>query len=36
VVFILVGIGAKRRANQYMNEFNNSDVKEMMKDLPKN
>jgi hypothetical protein len=36
VVFILVGIGAKRRANQFMNEFNNKDVKEMMKDLPKN
>jgi hypothetical protein len=36
VVFILIGIGAKRRANQLMNEFNNSDVKEMMKDLPKN
>ena len=36
VIFILVGIGAKRRANQFMNEFNNKDVKEMMKDLPKN
>jgi hypothetical protein len=36
VVFILVGIGARKRANQFMNEFNNSDVKEMMKDLPKN
>jgi hypothetical protein len=36
LVFILVGIGAKRRANQFMNEFNNRDVKEMMKDLPKN
>ena len=36
VVFILVGIGTKRRANQFMDEFNNKDVKEMMKDLPKN
>ena len=36
VLFILLGIGAKRRANQFMNEFNNKDVKEMMKDLPKN
>jgi hypothetical protein len=36
LVFILVGIGAKRRANQYMNEFNNKDVKEKMEDLPKN
>jgi hypothetical protein len=36
LVFILVGIGAKRRANQFMNEFNNKDVKEMMNDLPKN
>ena len=36
VLFMLLGIGAKRRANQFMNEFNNKDVKEMMKDLPKN
>jgi hypothetical protein len=36
ILFILLGIGAKRRANQFMNEFNNKDVKEMMKDLPKN
>jgi hypothetical protein len=36
VVFMLVGIGARRRARQFMNEFNNKDVKEMMKDLPKN
>jgi hypothetical protein len=34
VVFTLVGIGAKRRAAQFMNEYNNN--KEMMKDLPKN
>jgi hypothetical protein len=36
VLFILLGIGAKRRASQFMNEFNNSDLKEMMKDMPKN
>jgi hypothetical protein len=36
VVFILIGLGARRRAHQFMNEFNNKDVKEMMKDLPKN
>ena len=36
VVFILIGLGARRRANQFMNEFNNNDVKEMMKDSPKN
>jgi len=34
VVFTLVGIGAKRRAAQFMNEFNNN--KEIMKDIPKN
>jgi len=34
VIFTLVGIGAKRRATQFMNEFNNN--KEMMKDSPKN
>jgi predicted LPLAT superfamily acyltransferase len=36
VVFILIGLGARRRARQFMNEFNNKDVKEMMKDMPKN
>jgi hypothetical protein len=36
VVFMLIGLGARRRAHQFMNEFNNKDVKEMMKDLPKN
>ena len=34
VVFTLVGIGAKKRAARFMDEFNNN--KEMMKDLPKN
>lgn len=36
VLFIVVGIGARKRANQFMNDFDNKDVKEMMKDLPKN
>jgi hypothetical protein len=35
VLFMLIGLGAKRKANQFMNEFNNSDMKEMMKDLEK-
>jgi hypothetical protein len=30
VIFSLVGIGAKRRANDFMKEFNSSDMKEMM------
>jgi hypothetical protein len=34
VVFTLVGIGAKKRAARFLDEFNNN--KEMMKDLPKN
>jgi hypothetical protein len=34
VVFTLVGIGTKKRAARFMDEFNNN--KEMMKDLPKN
>jgi hypothetical protein len=33
VLVMLAGIGASRRANQLMNEFNNSDVKELMKDM---
>lgn len=36
VVFILIGIGASRKARQFMNDFNNKDAKEMMKDLPQN
>jgi len=35
VLFMLVGLGAKKKANDFMKEFNNSDFKEMMKDLPK-
>jgi len=36
VIFTLIGFGTARRAHQFMNEFNNKDVNEMMKDLPKN
>jgi hypothetical protein len=30
VIFSIVGMGAKRKANQFMNEFNSSEFKEMM------
>jgi hypothetical protein len=36
IVFMLIGLGVRRRAHQFLNEFNNKDAKEMMKDLPKN
>jgi hypothetical protein len=36
VLILLVGIGTKRKAAQFMKDFNNTDVKEMMKDFPKN
>ena len=36
VLILLLGIGAKRKAAQFMKDFNNTDVKEMMKDFPKN
>jgi hypothetical protein len=32
VLVTLAGLGAKRKANQFMNEFNNSDLKELMED----
>jgi hypothetical protein len=35
VLFLLVGFGMKRKANEFMKEFNNTDFKEMMKDAPK-
>lgn len=35
-LFTLLGIGAKRRAEQLMKDFNGTDLKEMMKDQPKN
>jgi hypothetical protein len=34
VIFTLVGLSAKKKANEFMKEFNNTDFKEMMKDLP--
>jgi hypothetical protein len=36
VLFLLMGMGAKKRANRFMNEFNNSDLKELIKDAEKN
>jgi hypothetical protein len=33
VLFSLIGLGAKRKANQFMNEFNKSDMKELLKDM---
>ena len=36
VLIMLLGLGTKRRANQFMRDFNRSDYKEMMKDNPKN
>jgi hypothetical protein len=33
---MLLGIGAKKRANQFMEEFNRSDFKELMENAPKN
>jgi hypothetical protein len=33
VLFTIVGLGAKKKANQFMNEFNKSDMKELLKDL---
>jgi hypothetical protein len=35
-LFTLLGIGAKRRAEQLMRDFNRTDLKEMMKDQSKN
>ena len=36
VLLMITGIGAKRKAAQLMNDFNKTDMKEMMKDFPKN
>jgi hypothetical protein len=36
VVIMLAGLGARRRANQFLKDFNDKDVKEMLKDMPKN
>lgn len=35
-LIMLLGIGAKKRANQFMDEFNKSDFKELMEDAKKN
>lgn len=36
VLFMLVGMGARKKANSFMNEFNNSDVQELLKDYQNN
>lgn len=36
VLVTLLGIGARKRAREFMKEFDNKDVKEMLKDMPKN
>jgi hypothetical protein len=36
VLFMLIGFGARRTANQIMKEFNSTDFKEQLKDLPNN
>lgn len=33
VLFSLIGIGTKKAANKFMNDFNNTDFQEIMKDL---
>ena len=33
VIFMIIGLGAKKAANSFMNDFDNSDVKELLKDL---
>jgi hypothetical protein len=35
VLFTLLGLGAKNKANDFMEEFNNQDFKELMKDMEK-
>ncbi|MCE5347775.1 MAG: YIP1 family protein [Bacteroidales bacterium] len=35
VLFMLFGLGAKKRADKFMNEFKSSDLKEMMTDIDK-
>jgi len=35
VVFVLIGFGARKRANEFMKGFNNSDVSEIVKDIPR-
>lgn len=33
VLFFLLGLGAKRKASKFMDEFNNQDLKELLKDV---
>jgi len=33
VLFMFIGLGAKKAANSFMKDFNNSDFKELMKDM---
>jgi len=35
-IFVFLGYNANKKAQQFMKDFNDSDVKEMMKDMPKN
>jgi hypothetical protein len=35
-LFLIIGIGAKKKANQFMNEFNNTDLKELIEDAQNN
>jgi hypothetical protein len=35
-LFMLLGLGARRKARQFMDEFNKKDVSELLKDTPKN
>lgn len=36
VLFMLLGLGARRKANQFMENFNSSDFKELIEETPKN
>jgi hypothetical protein len=36
VLFMIVGMGTRKRMNKFMNEFKNEDIKEMMKDNENN
>jgi hypothetical protein len=35
-LFMLLGLGARRKARQFMDEFNKKDSSELLKDIPKN
>ncbi len=36
VLFMLIGLGAKRKASQFIDNFNSSEFKELMEEAPKN